>query len=133
MRRIVIAIDFDDTLVKRVNKAPLDIEDCGAVPWVHALQCMPRVHLILWTCRTKHYGLPAALEWIASQGLIMEVNENREWETHIETLGPGRKVLADLYVDDKGLGIPLREDGVVDWERTGPMLLDWVAKRLFNL
>ena len=127
--RIVIAVDFDDTIVKRRSWSPVDVVDCDAVPWLRAVQELPGVHLILWTSRTAK-NIDSAVLWLADHGLAMEVNSNDYWETRVEEQGPSRKVLADLYIDDKGLGIPLREDGVVDWARAGPMLLAWVTKRL---
>ncbi len=126
--RTVIAIDFDDTIVKRNSHDPADFEDCGAVPWLLAMQ-QNGARLILWTCRTTDYGLPLAVGWLAAHGLYMEVNSNATWELALVEKGTGRKVFADLYIDDKGLGVPLREDGCVDWDVAGPRVIAWLARR----
>ena len=126
--RPVIAIDFDDTVVKRRSHDSADVEDCGAGPWLREMQRLG-ARLILWTCRTTDYGLPLAIEWLAERELYMEVNSNASWELSLVEKGPGRKVFADLYIDDKGLGVPLREDGCVDWEMAGPQVLKWLRRR----
>ncbi len=102
MDKIIIAVDFDDTLCKtritsdkrilfgKANKKLIEMlkgyRDAGHI-------------VILWTCRGGD-RLKRAVEWCKKRGLEFDkVNENAdeiEWED-------SRKILADIYIDDKGM------------------------------
>ena len=103
--RRTVAIDFDGTIAE--TDFPAIIR-----PVPEALrfvaECRERgVAVILWTCRTDHQ-LSAAMEWCKTQGLWFDaVNDNLpEKIAAYSQLFPdvnanGRKIAADLYVDDK--------------------------------
>jgi hydroxymethylpyrimidine pyrophosphatase-like HAD family hydrolase len=103
---MIIAIDFDGTIVEHRYPAigrtrPL------AFKVLKALQ--ERNHrLILWTYRSGS-KLEEAVEFCRSHGVeFYAVNKNfPEEEWHEDD---SRKILADLYIDDRNLG------GIPSWE-----------------
>ena len=100
-----IAVDFDGTLCE--DKFPEIGEPKEAVVGlVKELQCMG-VRTILWTCRRDDKNgshLSKAIKWCQEQGLeFAAVNENLP-EVQEKWGGDTRKVLADIYLDDKSLG-----------------------------
>lgn len=104
-----IAVDFDGTLCE--NKFP----DIGA-PKPLVIEYIKRqaaagAHIILYTCRengTKRNLLDEALQFCAEQGIkLYAVNENPD-NTFPEEYGTsfgGRKVFADIYIDDKARNV----------------------------
>jgi len=97
---LIIAVDFDGTCVRdaypKVGEAMP-----GSVQTLHSL--LLREHrLILWTCREGEQ-LRDAIDWFKEKDLtLFGVNE-----TPIEgdfRKGGGRKVFADLYIDDRNFG-----------------------------
>ena len=98
---MIIAVDFDGTLCKHrfpeigpPNQELIDL----------LIETRNNGHLlILWTCRENIAAgkyLDQAVEWAAEQGLYFDgVNAN------IENMGgfAGRKILADIYIDDRSL------------------------------
>ncbi len=123
IRNAVIAVDFDGTVV--THEYPHIGEDAGAVPVLKEL-ADNGYRLIL--CTMRHGALlDAAVAWFRERGIpLYAVNENPS--QHKWTSSP--KIHADLYIDDSGLGAPVRfVDGcsrpVVDWSR--------VRTELFNL
>ncbi len=107
----VIAVDFDGTCVS--HEYPKMGKDIGAVPILKKL-IQNGCKLILFTMRTNS-ELRAAVKWFRDNGIeLWGINENptqKHWSG-------SRKVYANLYIDDLGLGIPLTYDGdrpYVDW------------------
>ena len=97
---MIIAIDFDGTIVE--HKYP----DIGrlrpfAFEALKALQAKGH-RLILWTHRSGPY-LDEAVEYCRKHGLeFYAVNRNypeEKWDVL-----DSRKILADLYIDDRNLG-----------------------------
>lgn len=90
---MIIAVDFDDTL--SINGQP-------NVPLFNQLitERQRGARVILWTCRTGK-RLSDAVAFCGRNGLYLDaINENLP-ET-VYTLGYNpRKVLADVYLDDK--------------------------------
>jgi len=97
---MIIAVDFDGTLVdfeypeigeshKELFEALIKLKKAGH-------------KLILWTCREGN-ELKAAVDFCKEKGLEFdEVNKNVS--ESIATYGiDARKVLADFYLDDKGI------------------------------
>lgn len=108
----IFAIDFDGTCV--THAFPAVGEDIGAVPVLKAL--VEKGHrLILYTMRSAHH-LDAAVKWFEKNEIeLYGVQTNpsqKNW-----TSSP--KCYAHVYIDDAGLGIPLKQSGVdrpyVDW------------------
>jgi len=107
----IIAVDFDGTCVS--HEYPKMGKDIGAVPILKSL-IQNGFKLILFTMRTNN-ELKAAVKWFKDNGIeLWGINENptqRRWNS-------SRKVYANLYIDDLGLGIPLTYDGdrpYVNW------------------
>lgn len=96
----IIAVDFDGTLTKGLWP---DIAEPNTVlinELIHEREHGSKV--ILWTCRTGKY-LQEAIDWCKEQGLIFDaVNQNIP--ELIERYGEdSRKVIADIYIDDKSM------------------------------
>lgn len=103
---MTIAVDFDGTIVThdypRIGKpVPFAIET------LLRLQQTDRHNLILWTAREGEL-LEEAVEYCRQRGLeFYAVNANYPEETEAD--GGPRKLVADLYIDDRNLG------GLPDW------------------
>jgi len=118
---MIIAIDFDGTCVTyeylRVG------HDIGAVPVLQKL-VQKKHQLILLTMRYDK-TLKDAENWFKAYGIpLFGINRNPiQWK-----FSRSPKVYADLYIDDSGLGCPLKFDktlsdrSFVDWEKTTALL-----------
>lgn len=112
-----IAIDFDGTCVKHAYP---DIgKDIGAVPVLKALADVGH-KLILFTMRSNESSdgnvLDAAVEWFKQNDIPLH-GINTDPDQKSWTGSP--KAYAELYIDDRGLGMPLispdGEKPYVDW------------------
>jgi len=104
-----IAVDFDGTLCE--NNFP----DIGA-PKPLVIEYIKRqqangAHIILHTCRengTRRALLDEAIQFCGEQGIeLYAINENPD-STFPEEYGTGfdgRKVYADIYIDDKAMNV----------------------------
>lgn len=105
LQRKIIAIDFDGTITKE-NKYPAIGEFReGAKETINRLaknNC-----IVIWTCR-EGKELQNAVESLQSAGITYDyVNESP-----CDELNPKmRKIIADLYIDDRGYG------AVIDWKQ----------------
>jgi hypothetical protein len=96
---MIIAVDFDGTLCKH------EYPDIGEpnTPLIRSLinvRQYGKAKLILWTCRRDKH-LQEAVDWCKEQGLEFDaVNENLP-EVIASFGGDTRKVVADIYLDDK--------------------------------
>lgn len=102
-----IALDFDETCVTSGVDIP------GAVDAL--LRITSSGHkLCLWTCRHPK-GVEEAISWFARHRIPLS-GTNR-WEG--SGVFPSPKIIADLYIDDRGVGAPLVDIGgktlVIDW------------------
>ncbi len=100
---MIIAIDFDGTLVRSVWPA------IGS-PVSGAIETMRQWHraghrIIIWTCRAGA-ELEACEQWLIANGVPFDaINENLP--ERIALYGSDtRKASADLYLDDKAVGAP---------------------------
>lgn len=103
---MTIAVDFDGTLVTHeypnIGK-PIPF----AIDTLKRLQSEGHHRLILWSVREGDL-LQAAVDYCAAKGLeFYAVNSNYPEEKPEERTN--RKVVADLYIDDRNLG------GIPDW------------------
>lgn len=99
-RPMTIAVDFDGTLCE--NKWPeIGEEKWGTLRWCQEARA-GGARLILWTNRVGQ-RLHEAVEWCGEHGLAFDaVNENLP--EVIELFGGDtRKIVADLYIDDKAV------------------------------
>lgn len=115
-----IAVDFDGTIVE--DHYPL----CGPV-FPEASDVLRRFHdaggkIIIWTCRTGQDAADA-IDHLRSEQIPYDAF-NRQLPGACEafvakfphlTIPDGRKVAADLYIDDKN-------PGGVDWEQVNRLL-----------
>lgn len=118
--RKAVAIDFDGTLA--ITDFPTILE-----PIPEAIQFVKEcnqagVAVILWTCRTDEH-LDDAMAWCYEQGIyINKANANlSDWQEEYHAKFPdvnpdGRKVAADIYIDDKALG-GIEWDKAFEWLR----------------
>ena len=122
---LIIAVDFDGTVVEH------DFPRIGR-PVPYAQTVLNRLQwegckIILWTCRSEKY-LDDAVKYMEEIGIkLYGVNENPD-----STWNTSPKINADIYIDDKGFGIPLlyRPDTsvkaltrvFVNWRRIGEQL-----------
>jgi hypothetical protein len=118
-KSLLIAIDMDGTITKQAYPEigePLT----GAFQVMKELQAAGH-RLVLWSCREdvgsspEHHNLKRAIEFCRQNGIEFEsVNENI-----LAGFAPlkGRKIYADVYIDDKNLG------GFPGWEAVREMIL----------
>ena len=108
-----IAIDFDGTCV--THEFPNIGKDIGAVPVLREL-VEKGCRLILFTMRSGKY-LEDASTWFAANEIKLAGLQTNPGQK-VWTQSP--KAYAELYIDDAGLGCPLKTDSLserpyVDW------------------
>lgn len=101
---MTIAVDFDGTIVEH-RYPEIGRERTMATETLKRLQREnPDLHLILWTVREGEL-LDQAVEWCRKRGLeFYAVNSNYTDEPAAGGASTGRKVTADIYIDDRNLG-----------------------------
>ncbi len=126
--KMIIAVEFDGTLVE--HKFPEIGRDLGGAYWLGTLKGMG-AELVLWTCRAGA-SLKEMEAWLETYGLgdtFSGINSkplNAGFDTD------PRKIFANVYVDDRALGAPLKNDPrtddapYFDWEVAGPRLIKMV-------
>lgn len=110
-----IAIDFDGTCV--THNFPEVGDEIGAVPVLRAL--IQSGHTLILTtlrCDTPQGDyLSDAIEWFSNRKIPIHINKN-PCQVVFET---SFKCQAEIYIDDKSLGIPLiigmHKKPYVDW------------------
>lgn len=120
----ILAVDFDSTCVhKTEDECQVGVQVENAVSVLTELTRSGDVRLILYTCRDGE-GLVNAQKWFDEQGIpLWGVNMNPD---QLSWSG-SRKIYADLYIDNRNLGVPLKlepgfDDEVVDWSAVRTML-----------
>lgn len=100
-RAPIWAVDFEGTLTVRSKYPEIGKPNVSVIELLKMAR-LQGVKLILWTCREGNY-LTEAIEWCKDFGLEFDaVNQNIP--SAIEFLGRDtRKVIADIYIDDKSL------------------------------
>lgn len=104
---MIIAVDFDGTIVThdypRIGK-PIPF----AIDTLKKLQADGH-QLILWSVREGEL-LQEAVDYCQQKGLeFYAVNANFPEERQLSTADSPRKIIADIYIDDRNLG------GLPDW------------------
>jgi hypothetical protein len=97
-----IAVDFDGTLC--VHAYPMigakEAKHVKLINWLIEQHNMG-TKIILWTCR-EGITLFAAVEWCKNNNVPIDyVNENPEFVS--SSYYPQRKIIVDLYIDDKAV------------------------------
>lgn len=102
MSNKVIAVDFDGT-VCRSRWPEIGEENTGLIEWLKGCKAHGD-KLILFTCREGAL-LEKAVAWCTERGLIFDaVNDNLP--EMVQKYGNNcRKVSADIYLDDKAIGV----------------------------
>ena len=123
---VIIAVDFDGTIFEdafpEIGK-PIP----AVIDWLKASK-RNGAKLILWTCRCGEY-LSRAISACLDVGLRFDaVNENLP-ETIERFGGDCRKIVADIYVDDKGL---TPADIERNWKRTISQF-DWYDTEKYQI
>ena len=96
---MIVAVDFDNTLAVTeypniLKPIPETVEFCK--------QCMKCGDtLILWTCRWGE-ALKEAMDWCVEQGIEFDYINGENPKT-INIYGKQRKVVADIYLDDRNM------------------------------
>lgn len=105
MKQLVIAVDFDGTIVTHMYPK-IGEEIPNSIYFLKKIQEMGHL-LILWTCR-EQAELIEAVTYCRSKGLHFDaVNTNAV--TMPDNLAKS-KIYADCYIDDKNL------EGKIDWK-----------------
>jgi len=119
---MIIAVDFDGTCV--THAYPEVGKDIGAAKVLRELVDNNN-SLILLTMRSGEL-LDAAVEWFKQNDIkLWGIQKNPTQHTWTSS----NKVYAQLYIDDAGLGCPLKYDsemsdrGFVDWASARQMLV----------
>ena len=126
-RQIIIAIDFDDTIVES-NFPTIVKEMPNAIKIIKELQDTG-YFIILWTCRNGRV-LDEAVEWLAERDVVFDsVNNNsprnlKDYSGLVAETGEGRKIFADTYIDDKNVG------GFIGWDKIRDILLPCPKKQV---
>lgn len=98
---MIIAIDFDGT----ISRGPFP-SIYGEVPGACAAitEIAERGHyIIIWTCRTDAHLLKA-LNWLLERNIPFH-RANDHNPDNVAEYGPGgKKIYADVYIDDQNLG-----------------------------
>ena len=104
--RFIVAVDFDGTITTEVDigKELVLKEGCKETL---ALLSNLGVDFILWTCRSGP-ALDEALNFLDREGMLpMFKTVNAQLPEVVEKYAPfeARKIGADVYIDDKNLGL----------------------------
>lgn len=105
---IIVAVDYDGTIAEQGKLTE------EGVDMVKLLSSLP-VTLVLWTCRHGS-SLDEALEEISKYNLHFDYINDTEGDRY-----DGRKINADLYIDDKN-------PGGVQWDLAFECIHDLIRK-----
>ncbi len=99
MEKMIIAIDFDGTLV---NNDPVTYDIVS--PRLESIEMVKKIKdaghtLILWTCRITH-RLDEAIEYCKQYGLEFDYHNENCPVAAAHEFGDGRKIYAHLYFDN---------------------------------
>lgn len=124
-RRLLVAVDFDGTIVTE-NYPAIGEEIPGALGTIQALQKNGH-KVFLYTMRghprnqEQRDTLQEAIDWLESRGVVMD-GINRSPEQFSTSL----KQFANVYIDDRNFGAPSRYwNGleVFDWQEVATWFL----------
>lgn len=113
-KEVIVAIDFDGTIA-RENWPHIGDPIPGAFDAIAELSDA-RHCLILNTCR-EDKKLAEAKNWLHKNNVLRHFSEFNENDATLSRFfaNDSRKIGADVYIDDKGIGCP-KKSGIVDWK-----------------
>jgi hypothetical protein len=129
---VIIAVDFDGTVIPE-GLYPDGSDHNGLYHAVTVLRDWNEkgYDIVLNTCR-EGLGLHNAAKWFKLHDVkLAAVNSSPRswlWQHEMNVLTLSRKVFANIYIDDRGLGVPLNNEGLVDWFRVEEMVNELVDK-----
>jgi len=104
MRRPIIAIDFDGTIVENAYPKIGKLRK-GAAQAINSIASWAKI--VIWTCRYLPSDLETMKNFLVYHGITFDgVNEN----TGTVDFRPSPKIFYDVLVDDRNLG------GVPEWD-----------------
>lgn len=106
-----IALDFDGTVVENRGYPGIGEELPGCIETLLRVQALGG-RFYLWTCRGGKELVDAEV-YLEERGIDLHAPDYLEGAV---------KPLADLYIDDRGLGAPLTLKGL-DWAAISPRLI----------
>lgn len=98
---MIIAVDFDGTLCESAYPSIGDVMP-GAKKSLEELREKGH-YIIIWTCRTGEL-LVNAINWLLEEGIPFDRVNDHEPENLTIYGDGGKKVYANVYIDDKNLG-----------------------------
>ena len=120
MRKLICAIDFDDTIAyKTDNLMPEKLLPNAkeVIDWLSN-----RFYIIVWTCRSKDEDLETIENFLDANDIYYdEINENYpglDFET-------SRKIYYDILIDDKSL-MP------IDWLKIKEQMKEWLFENTID-
>lgn len=98
----IIAVDFDGTLSLGVKYPEIGVPNYKLFEDLSRARSSGAADIILWTCRSGD-DLTKAVNWCSENGLEFDaINDNLECIKK-KFGGDTRKVVANLYIDDKSV------------------------------
>lgn len=123
MTELYIGLDVDNTILTHCYPG-IGGRDLGAVPWLVQAQQKYPVRYLLNTMRSGS-SATIVLPWLRERGVPI-AGVNKHPDQHQWTASP--KCYCHLYVDDRAVGVPLLNDGGINWEVFGPVFLQTVGR-----
>lgn len=121
-KTLYIGLDIDATVISHCYPF-MNGEDLGAIPWLLEVQRDYPVVFLLNTMRSDR-SLAEAAAWLEARGVKVGGAgvhpDQRSW-----TNSP--KCHCHIYIEDRAVGTPLRDDMSIDWAIYGPMVVERVA------
>ena len=120
MKSLVIAVDFDGTLV--TNEYPSIGQTLPKAVDV-LKQLVDKKHKIILLTMRSGITLTPAKEWFKSNNIpLYSANKNPQQESWSNS----NKIYADVYIDDNNLGVPIYHDKngkkCVNWDQVERLL-----------
>lgn len=108
-RPLILAIDFDETLVRGPYPQIQGLLPGAREAMMHFKE---RGHtLIIWTCRSNA-RLVEALDYLRALGVPFDYANENTPQLIAEYGNDSRKIFADLYLDDRAAGAPAPGPGM---------------------
>jgi hypothetical protein len=129
---VIIAVDFDGTVIPE----GLYPDGSNHVGLYYAAIILRNWNergydIVLNTCR-EGLSLFNAVKWFKNNDIqLAAVNSSPRswlWQNEQGILTFSRKVFANIYIDDRGIGVPLDDEGLLDWFKIDEMVAGLVNK-----